>query len=71
MKCAKLRTNGKLSIKRDFARSRLDAEYLAKAYEIIVPIYKREYPERKKQNEKGSEKVIVTYQQFGVEGNLC
>ena len=70
MKCTKLRTQGwgRLSIRRNFVRSRLEAECLAKAYEIVVPIYKREYLEQREQNRNSLENVIATYRQFEMGG---
>lgn len=68
MKCTKLRTQGMFSISRNFVRSRFEAGYLAKAYEIVVPIYKKEYLERREQNRDSLENVIATHRQFGMGG---
>ena len=68
MKYTKLRTKRRFSITRNFIRSRFEAEYLAKAYEIVVPIYKKEYLKQKEQNRDNSETEIATYRQFGIGG---
>ena len=68
MNCTKLRAQGRFSIRRNFARSRLEADYLARVYEIIVPIYKRRYLEQRDQNRGSLEKEAVTFRQFGIGG---
>lgn len=44
MNCTKVRR--KFGIKRGFSGSRLETEYLAKSYEMVVPIYKWDYLQR-------------------------
>ena len=39
MNSTKLKPKTKFIINRCFARSRLEAEYLVKSYELVVPIY--------------------------------
>lgn len=68
MNCTKLRTQGRFGIRRNFARSRLETEYLTRAYEIIVPIYERKYLEHRDQNRNSLEKEAATFRQFGIGG---
>jgi len=39
MNCTKLKAKRKFIISRGFEKSRLEAEYLVKSYELVVPIY--------------------------------
>ena len=39
MNSTKLKPKTKFVMRRCFARSRLEAEYLVKSYELVVPIY--------------------------------
>ncbi len=59
MNCTNLKA--KFVTRRCFARSRLEAEYLAKSYEIIMPIYKRECLRARNQHRDEIEKVIAAY----------
>lgn len=43
MNYTELKPKTKFIIRRCFARSRLEVEYLTKSYEIILPIYKSDY----------------------------
>jgi len=47
MNCTAKRKSKFLRIKRDFSYSRLGAECLASAYEIILPVFRHEIPTAK------------------------
>ena len=59
MNCTKRKT--KFTIRRCFAGSRLEADYLAKSYEIVLPIYKRGLQQRRNPQKNDIDEVTAIY----------
>ena len=61
MNYTKQKPKTKFVIRRFFARSRLEADYLAKLYEEIVPIYKKECLQQGNQQQNDIEEITAIY----------
>ena len=57
MNSTKLKPKKKFIIRRGFARSRLEAEYLVKSYELVVPIYGMDCLQQRDLHRDGVEKA--------------
>ncbi len=57
MNCTKLKAKRKFIISRGFAKSRLEAEYLVKSYELVVPIYGMDCQQQRDLHKDGLEKA--------------
>jgi len=57
MNCTKLKAKRKFIISRGFEKSRLEAEYLVKSYELVVPIYGIDCLQQKDLHINGLEKA--------------
>ena len=61
MNYTELKPKTKFIIRRCFARSRLEVEYLTKSYEIILPIYKRDCRQRSNPQQNDIEEMTGIY----------
>ena len=57
MNSTKLKAKRKFIISRGFAKSRLEAEYLVKSYELVVPIYGMDCLQQRDLHKDGLEKA--------------
>jgi hypothetical protein len=57
MNSTKLRPKTKFMVRRCFARSRLEPEYLVKSYELVVPIYGMNFLQQRDLHGDGVEKT--------------
>ena len=61
MNYSEIKPKTKFIIRRHFARSRLEVEYLTKSYEIILPIYKRDCLKQGNPQQNDIEEVTAIY----------
>lgn len=61
MNCTRLGVKAQFMVRRSFAKSRLEAEYLAKSYEMIVPVYRMGVLRRKEVNKAGADEMFARH----------